>query len=149
MQIRLPQPEIGFSPAVSRGLKIVKGQQFPWKDKPGKTAQQVQAPREPFGKFFLSLTSRQYAAQLRAAPRCFINVKYHYGLPVVAEQHEGTSPTRQCGARTAQLCLQKHFESLSSGTSLPEEGLSFKLEEKQPRAAFQASLSLCVLEMKL
>lgn len=127
----------------------MKGQQFPWKDKPGKTAQQVQAPREPFGKFFISLTSRQYAAQLRAAPRCFINVKCHYGLSVVAEQHEGTTPTCRRGPRRAQLCFQKNFESLSCGTSFAEERLSFKLEEKQLQAAFQASFSLRVLEMKL
>lgn len=42
----------------------------------------------------------------------------------------------------------EYFESLSSGTFFLEEGLSFELEEKQLRA-FQAPLSLRVLEMKL
>lgn len=49
-------------PAVSCRLKIVKGQQLPRRDKPGKIAQQVQAPLKPFSKFLTLITSRQYAA---------------------------------------------------------------------------------------
>lgn len=96
--MRLPQPEISFSPAGSCLLQIVKGQQAPWKDKPGKTAQQVQAPLKAYSRAFIIITSSNtFNNRLRVALRCFTNVKCHYGLSVLAEQHAGTTPTPQCG----------------------------------------------------
>lgn len=56
----------------------MKGQQLPWKDKPGKIAQRVPAALKPFSTFFILIISRQYTAQQLH--------KHKMSLSVVAEQ---------------------------------------------------------------
>lgn len=148
VQIRLPQPEISFSPAGSCRLQIVKGQQSPWKDKPGKTAQQVQASLKAFSKVFILITSRHAllspglhrgASQMQNVIMGYVSRLYSMKGP-----HQDLSV-----AQDSTALFKRHFESLSSGTSFPEEELSLEPEEKQLQAALQALLSLCALETKL